>query len=57
MRCSKKGYYWDSLFIESSSECDFLHMVSKAADFSTILINEDEPIATPFRAVYEDFRR
>ncbi|ACJ30332.1 hypothetical protein swp_3644 [Shewanella piezotolerans WP3] len=34
-----------------------MHMVSKAADFSTILINEDEPIATPFRAVYEDFRR
>lgn len=52
----QKGYYWDSLFIESSSKCDYLYMVIKSDDFSKIMVNEDELIATEFRGVYESFR-
>ncbi len=52
----QKGYYWDSLFIESSSECDYLYMVIKSVDFSKIMVNEDVLIATEFREVYERFR-
>lgn len=47
----QKGYYWDSVFIESTVECDYLYMVIKSVGFSKIVLNKDELIATQFRDV------
>ncbi len=49
----QKGYFWDSVFY---SEDNYLYMVLKSKDFSKIMMDESELIATPFRAVYEEFR-
>lgn len=54
---TQKGYFWDSTFIEQTPEADFLFIVIKSPDFSKIMMDESELSPTPFREVYEHFRR
>ncbi|GLX80140.1 hypothetical protein tinsulaeT_34800 [Thalassotalea insulae] len=54
---TQKGYFWDSTFIEQTDEADFLYIVLKSHDFSKIMLDENELSPTPFREVYEQFRR
>ena len=49
----QKGYFWDSFFL---NEDDHLYMVLKSPDFSKIMTDDADLIATKFRAVYEGFR-
>ncbi|REL27247.1 hypothetical protein DXX93_12175 [Thalassotalea euphylliae] len=53
---SQKGYFWDSIFIEQTDKADFLYIVIKSEDFSTIMVDESELSLTPFRQVYDDFK-
>jgi hypothetical protein len=52
----QKGYFWDSVFFQSDDEFEYIYIVIKSADFSKIMIDESELIASPFREVYEKFR-
>ena len=54
---AQKGYYWDSAFFEKINNTDFLCLVIKPPDFSKIMMDESELIATPFRDLYEAFRQ
>lgn len=49
----QKGYFWDAFFL---SEDNYLYMVLKSNDFSKIMADESQLIATTFREVYETFR-
>jgi hypothetical protein len=49
----QKGYFWDSVFLDGE---DQLYIVLKSADFSKIMENEEQLIATPFREIYDNFR-
>ena len=53
---AQKGYYWDSAFYEVVEGIEYLYIVIKSADFSTIKTDESEIDVTPFRDVYEAFR-
>lgn len=53
----QKGYYWDSVFIENIEGIDYLYVVIKSNDFSSIMRDEQGLIETPFREVYEAFRK
>ncbi|EIV1777545.1 hypothetical protein MOU97_004230 [Vibrio vulnificus] len=52
----QKGYFWDSVFFEKTDESEYIFIVIKSADFSKIMVDENELVATPFRDVYEKFR-
>lgn len=52
----QKGYYWDSVFFESSPEYESIYIVIKSEDFSKIMLDESTLVYTPFREVYEKFR-
>ncbi|WP_299803566.1 DUF6176 family protein [uncultured Shewanella sp.] len=52
----QKGYYWDSVFFESSAEYESVYIVIKSEDFSKIMLDESTLDHTPFREVYEKFR-
>jgi hypothetical protein len=52
----QKGYFWDSVFFETSDEFEYIYIVIKSADFSKIMLDESELIISPFRDVYEEFR-
>jgi len=51
---AQKGYFWDSFFIDKENN---LFMVLKSDDFSRIMTDESQLIATEFRAIYEHFRK
>lgn len=53
---TQKGYFWDSVFWESGPDADYLYIVLKSQDFTRIMSDDAELIATPFRAVYDRFR-
>lgn len=53
----QKGYYWDSVFYSDEQGVEYLFIVLKSNDFSRIMVDESSLIETPFRQVYEDFRR
>ena len=53
---AQKGYFWDATFFEESEGNEYLYIVIKSDDFTTIMDNEDNLTATPFRAIYETFR-
>lgn len=53
---AQKGYYWDSAFFETVEDIEYLYIVIKSTDFSTIMMDESELDSTPFREVYEAFR-
>ena len=52
----QKGYFWDSVFFEEANDKNYIYIVVKSADFTTIMKDEEGLIATPFREVYEKFR-
>jgi hypothetical protein len=54
---AQKGYYWDSLFYDSDESGEYLYIVLKSEDFSKIMMDESELNTTPFRSVYEQFKR
>lgn len=39
-----KGYYWDSLFLESRPDGDYLIYVCKSSDWSKIKISDENPL-------------
>ena len=49
----QKRYFWDSFFLDKD---DNLYMVLKSKDFTKIMLDESELVATAFRPVYERFR-
>jgi len=53
---SQKGYYWDSVFFGIEVDVEYLYIVLKSNDFSKIMVDESELIATPFREYYDRFR-
>ena len=53
----QKGYYWDSAFFEKVNNVEFLYLVIKSPDFSKIMMDESQLIATPFRDLYDAFRQ
>jgi len=52
----QKGYFWDSVFFEEVNGKNFMYIVVKSEDFTTIMQNETDLIETPFRKIYEKFR-
>ena len=54
---AQKGYFWDSVFFETIEATEFLYIVIKSEDFSKIMIDESELVETPFREIYETFRK
>ena len=52
----QKGYFWVSVFYEKNEEAEYIYIVIKSADFSNIMLDENELIVTPFRDIYEQFR-
>src|SRR5687768_12299775 len=53
---AQKGYFLDSVFWESAADAEYLYIVIKSADFTKIMRNDAELVATPFRVIYERFR-
>ncbi|MCG7539224.1 hypothetical protein CBQ28_00465 [Pseudoalteromonas sp. GCY] len=53
----QKGYFWDSVFFAEEGGREYLYIVIKSEDFSCIMMDESELICTPFREVYERFRK
>ncbi|MFC3032732.1 DUF6176 family protein [Pseudoalteromonas fenneropenaei] len=53
----QKGYFWDSVFYDCEAEDEFLYIVLKSKSFSKIMTDEAGLISTPFREVYEKFRK
>ena len=53
----QKGYYWDSVFYDCDERVEYMYVVLKSHDFSKIMTDESALIETPFRAVYDKFRR
>ncbi|MGS0680515.1 DUF6176 family protein [Shewanella sp. 125m-7] len=53
----QKGYYWDSVFYESTRDHEHIYIVIKSVDFSKIMLDESALLHTPFREVYEKFRQ
>jgi len=54
---AQKGYFWDSVFFDQSGEAEYLYVVLKSEDFSKIMMDESELDATPYREIYEKFRK
>jgi len=52
----QKGYFWDSIFLEEVNDKNFVYIVLKSENFSSIMLNEKGLIETPFREIYEQFR-
>lgn len=53
---SQKGYWWDTVYYEEASDCDFFWFVAKSKNWDAI--KTDEQISqTPFRSVYDKFRK
>lgn len=50
---AQKGYYWDSFFLDQEN---YLYMVLKSADFSSIMMDDSMLIKTAFRQNYDEFR-
>ena len=53
----QKGYFWDSVFFDTHDQTEYLYIVIKSPDFSKIMTDESDLVATDFRAVYEKFRQ
>jgi len=53
----QKGYFWDSIFLEEVNDKNFVYIVLKSENFSSIMLNEKGLIETPFREIYEQFRK
>lgn len=54
---AQKGYFWDSVFFEEVNDQNFIYIVVKSEDFSSIMLNENNLVHTPFREIYEKFQR
>jgi hypothetical protein len=54
---AQKGYFWDSVFWQSTEEGDFLYIVLKSENFAAIMRDDIGLLATPFRKVYDRFRK
>lgn len=53
----QKGYFWDSVFFAIEDHEEFMYLVLKSKDFSNIVINDNEIVATEFRNIYDEFRK
>ena len=52
----QKGYFWDSVFFEEINDKNYIYIVVKSDDFTTIMQDEEDLIKTPFCEIYEKFR-
>ena len=52
----QKGYYWDSVFFEIINDQEYMVVVAKSKDFSSIIRDDNAIETTPSRDVYNQFK-